>query len=315
MATGTPPSPQLKAVVDRLTRLEEQHRRLQRLSAGLFGIAVLLTVVLAVVLFIRTRPRTALEARQLVLRDEEGRARVVLGAGEAGGVRLTFQDDQEKGRLELALDGGGPAVTLRDEQGRARALLASRAGGAVNLTFQDDREKGRLELALQKNGPRMSVYDDNLRGGALFSVDDNVPGLNFFDRNGQWRGRFSLHGNQPGLALLDERQEPRMELTVGAEGPKFSLLEGADKPRLEMTVPPAGPDGGPRFALLDGDQVPRAVLAFESRDPGLHLFDEAGMWRGWFGLNNDNPELAFNDQEETARARLRVEASGATFDL
>jgi hypothetical protein len=133
---------------DRFTRLESECRRL-RVAVALLAVFVVAT---ATTLHPRAQqPRDVLRARGLVIEDDAGRPRVVLGAPipenrtatrsglkilDASGVERLGMSLLSNGSMVLGLD--APAGTGNDANKERITLVADESGGAA-MTFKDRR--------------------------------------------------------------------------------------------------------------------------------------------------------------------------------
>ena len=154
----------LRSVLERLTRVEAQNRRLRR--AGIVaGIAVGLALLVG-----QARPRSrtgadkAVEAQAFVLRDGQGRERAWLGVWEDS-PRLMMYDKQRNLRLGLRVgEDGAPAVILSGPGMKTRAWLRLHADGAVSLALRDRQGQTRAALGVEKNGvAKLKLFDANGR--------------------------------------------------------------------------------------------------------------------------------------------------------
>src|SRR5262245_24437709 len=133
---------------ERLTRLESECRRLR--------VAVLLMAVVAIAIATTLHPRAqqgagVLRARGLIIEDDAGRPRVVLGAPipenrsttrsglkilDGSGVERLGMSLLSNGSMVLGLD--APAGTGNDANKERITLVADEQGGA-SITFKDRR--------------------------------------------------------------------------------------------------------------------------------------------------------------------------------
>jgi len=120
----------------RIEQLEKQNRR--------FRWASLLIMFLALAALWRlpresTTPQELL-VRRLMLVDEQGAERAVLGA-KGDEVSFTVRDRLGNDRIEIDLRSTGPGITLYDDEGKVRALLAiGEAGPYFGLTDENGDE-------------------------------------------------------------------------------------------------------------------------------------------------------------------------------
>ena len=106
-----------------LTRLEKVERENRSLKIG--GSIALLGVVGALFLGLAAPQSKTLEAELFIVRDAQGKARMILAVGDEG-----------------------PALTLLDKDGPALDLLDSAESPRAQLMITDDK------------GPRLNLYDN-----------------------------------------------------------------------------------------------------------------------------------------------------------
>jgi hypothetical protein len=140
------------AILERLKRVEQQNRRLQR--------ALILGFILlgCLVLIGASKKGRVVQATEFLLKDSEGQTRASLKMGSAG-PDLAFYD--ANGKVVRALLGvlpSGPALGFYDPDGKNRISLAISPKGA-NLTFNDSDEKLRSELGMLEEGPNLLFLD------------------------------------------------------------------------------------------------------------------------------------------------------------
>jgi hypothetical protein len=148
--------PKTVDVLERLERLEKQNRRLKS-AAALF---IIFTSSLVLMSAAGHKGRTV-EARQVVLKDDEGNTRAILGMRSAGPGITLYDANGDKVQALLTVLQTGPVLGLYDADGTTRVLLGVTPKGAT-LTFNDAEGK--------------------LRGGIGFSGD--AQNVTFFDRDG-----------------------------------------------------------------------------------------------------------------------------------
>lgn len=149
----------------RARRQTERLDRLERLNARWRWICLAAIALLAVV-SLRVSPlfgrADRLVAREIVLKDREGRARAELRANGPGrGPEILFRDDRGDDQLRLAADQRATQLEFRRD-GAARVELRANPDGSSGLTLYDLHER-----------PVNSLYVDQNRTGALDLVDDD----------------------------------------------------------------------------------------------------------------------------------------------
>ena len=148
--------PKTVDVLERLERLEKQNRRLKS-AATVF---MIFTSSLVLMSAAGHKGRTV-EAKQMVLKDDAGTTRAVLGMRSAGPGLALYDANGDKVQALLTVLQTGPVLGLYDADGTTRVLLGVTPKG-VTLTFND--------------------ADGKLRGGVGFSGD--AQNVTFFDRDG-----------------------------------------------------------------------------------------------------------------------------------
>jgi hypothetical protein len=144
--------PKAVDVLERLDRLEKQNRRLKS-AAALF---VILTSCLILMSAAGHKGRT-IEARQIVLKDDEGNTRAVLGMRSAGPGLTLYDSGGDKAQALLAVLQTGPVLGLYDADGNTRVLLGVTPKGAT-LTFNDAEGKLRAEMGFSGDAPHVTLF-------------------------------------------------------------------------------------------------------------------------------------------------------------
>lgn len=153
---------QLRAVVERVERLEAEVRRWRRRAA------VLALAVIAVGTMGALADRRVVEARRFVVRDSLGRVRAELG-GEDTSIALRVRDETGVPRLTVGVESEAAVLVLSDATGRPRAGLVTLGHGAPGLTLYDAGGRPRAEVGLARDGePAMALTDP--RGGPIWKT-------------------------------------------------------------------------------------------------------------------------------------------------
>jgi hypothetical protein len=145
--------PKTVDVLKRLERLEKQNRRL-KMAAALFMIFMSSLILMSAA---GHKGRT-IEARQIVLKDDEGNTRAVLGMRSAGPGLTLYGPDGDKVQALLAVLQTGPALGLYDADGTTRVLLGATPKGAT-VTFNDAEGKLRAEMGFSGDVPHVTFFD------------------------------------------------------------------------------------------------------------------------------------------------------------
>jgi len=126
---------ELETLSARIRKLEHENRRMKLVGAG----TLLVFVVLVSMGFAARKPRT-IEAEKIVIRDSQGRARLMIGTPEAAGAAVDLKPDS-------------PAIWLSDERGSDSAILTS-----DGLWLANDREKPLAEFSSGPDRPSLRFY-------------------------------------------------------------------------------------------------------------------------------------------------------------
>lgn len=145
-------TPEAGLIHERLDRLEKQNGRLKQ--------AIVLCMIAAgclVFLGARFGKARTLTARRIVLRDDTGTTRAILGMRSAG-PGLTLYNQGGDLRALLTVVETGPVLSLYDANGTTRVLLGVTPKGAT-LAFNDSHGKLRAEMGFSSNTPHMTFFD------------------------------------------------------------------------------------------------------------------------------------------------------------
>ena len=127
--------------------LERRVRRLERWN----GVLVVALVVAGGALGWRRAPADVVRADRIEVLDAQGRARMVLEAGEAGPT-LEVLDVAGVARATLGDDAEGTALYLRDGDGTTRVGVAQFAHGGGGFALHGPEAKGAAVLYLKGDG-------------------------------------------------------------------------------------------------------------------------------------------------------------------
>jgi hypothetical protein len=145
----------LNLIIGRLNKLEKQNRRLS------FALALIALVagglMFAGARFHRGRTVTA---RRIVLRDETGTTRAILGMRSAGPGLTLYDENGQNIQALLTVLKTGPVLSLYDANGATRVLLGVTPKGAT-LAFNDPKGKLRAEMGFLSNTPSITFFDSN----------------------------------------------------------------------------------------------------------------------------------------------------------
>jgi hypothetical protein len=151
----------------RIDELARENRRLRRLWMGTVVSGALLLGLATALVIVSARhglPGTVadvIEARQFLVRDNNGAVRGTWGSSDKGALRLTLQSPNSKAGLSLSsLADGASGITVRDSAGRSRAVLGLLPDQTVSMLFADENGTTRTVLSLVRGGASTLVFAD-----------------------------------------------------------------------------------------------------------------------------------------------------------
>ena len=123
---------EIKDASSLLTRLEKVER--ENRGFRIAGSVALLGAAGALFLGLAAPPSKSIEAELIIVRDTQGKARMILGVGDSGPA-LTILDKDGKLRVNLGVDKDGPALDLLDaaESPRAQLMITDDQGPLLNF--------------------------------------------------------------------------------------------------------------------------------------------------------------------------------------
>ena len=211
-------------LIEEVGRLQRRTRRLERLLAA-SAVAALAALAIAAA----PRAPEVLRARGLVLEDERGQARLLLGAplpavderlrkDPASG--LVLLDEAGHDRLQLGLV-GGPQMG---------GVVQTRLSPATGLAVCDATGDERCGFGVMENGRAVLGLDAPAGEGVMLFVapDLDSNGLIVNTHSGdQTVQRISLSAGSKDAALSvsDAGGKPRAALRVGADGARLESLD------------------------------------------------------------------------------------------
>lgn len=118
-----------ETLLNRLEKVERENRGFK-----IAGSLALLGAAGALFLGLAAPPAKTLEAELFIVRDAQGKARMLLSVGDEGPA-LTLLDNNGKLRVNLGVDKDGPALDLLDaaESPRAQLMITEDQGPRLNL--------------------------------------------------------------------------------------------------------------------------------------------------------------------------------------
>jgi hypothetical protein len=113
--------------------------------------------------------------KSLIVRDENGRARVCIGTAPDRSVAVTLRDEAGKVRAALSMAGDErPALDLFDSDGRARVTIIVGLDGAPFVNLKDEQETLSASLMVAKRGPALLLSWPGV-GGVKVAVPGRTP--------------------------------------------------------------------------------------------------------------------------------------------
>ena len=203
-------------IEDRLENMERELGRVKRRNRWLLGTMLLLVGGLVAAGAFKTTVNSAqaqgagavkeVRAKRIVLEDENGQERAILGLIEDNPALKLF-DKNGKTRAALSLFEDEPRLALRDENGKERVGLSVDKDGPF-LSLSDENGKSRAWLAVTKYGQGLSLYDEKreirawlgvIKDGQSLGLKDG-PSLGLYDEKG--KAGLGVTEDGPGLALV-----------------------------------------------------------------------------------------------------------------
>lgn len=166
--TGGSPDLSPEWILAQFSRMDEDHRRLRRLSRFLAISAVLfLAVIIAmgvreVILtadLIREGP--TLQAQNFLLKGPDGETRGQWAVTESGASEFLLMDPggNERARVSV-VEGGSPGVSLLDQRGDSRLVLGVLPDGTGTVVFADSVGVPRIVIGMARDGSANIVFAD-----------------------------------------------------------------------------------------------------------------------------------------------------------
>ena len=156
------------------------------------GVAVSVALSLGTALWLSSAARGeqtpgVIKARQIVLVDQAGRARIVLGTN--------------------AQSGAASVQVLDAASGKARIVIGTPDDSTSRIELHDSNGNERAELALTQGVVRLSLVDVDLKGGVVLgSGADKKTVLVFNDGQSVHRATLGLNADQdPNFAIYDAK--------------------------------------------------------------------------------------------------------------
>ena len=143
----------------KLADLQRSNRRLK----AIIGALVLVGGAFFTMAQASSSGTEVVETRQIVLRDDSGRVRAVLGTTAEGAVGLNLDDPSGKTRVTLDVDNdGSPGLDLFDQNGKRRAIISLGKNGEPGAGLYDSEGKLRTSLDIPSaDTPGLAFYHED----------------------------------------------------------------------------------------------------------------------------------------------------------
>ncbi len=178
-------SPELRAIIERLEKVERQNRRLKRAA---FTVLLLAGVVMVMG---QAHLSRTIVAQKFVLTDTRGETRAVL---TAAGIDPS-----------LLLTPGEAMFALYDTNGRVGAVLTAGPEGS-HLQLADANQRVSADLGVHVYGPALSLYDANGKERLSLNVHRDLSGAPEVSLSDSDRVRISLNLLDGPSVYLNDKQ-------------------------------------------------------------------------------------------------------------
>lgn len=142
-----------------------------------------------------------ISCRSLTVVDEDGKARIVLGAGNHASV-IGILDENGKPRIHFLMDdtNNSGAISISDENGKTRIFLRTHPDGPPGISISDENGKARILLATPDEEGVIGISDENGKPRVGLRTLDGVGVISIADEN--QKSRILLHGDTDGKAFI-----------------------------------------------------------------------------------------------------------------
>jgi hypothetical protein len=105
-------------------------------------------------------PPQVIEAQHIVITDDQGKERIVLGAAKDR-ASILLKDESGKATTVLAVSSDTAGLSVTDENGKYRLTLGKhlKEGGGAGLWLYDEQGNLRYSTTVNRSGPSAAVYD------------------------------------------------------------------------------------------------------------------------------------------------------------
>ena len=145
------------------------------------------------------------EARDFILRDDDGKLRARLSMDEQlGGPTLRFYDEHIPPRLRSLRPMPGQSLD-KDRLAIATATFGL-VGNTPFLALGDSEGRQSVNLSIQDTGPQLVLNDENGKGGLeLIFIKGRGPALTIMDADQNIRARIEIDKTEPYLKVMGYR--------------------------------------------------------------------------------------------------------------
>lgn len=313
---------------DRLARLERENRRVKRLAIGSIAGLTLVALLAAA----NVPVADILVTKKLVVRDEQGKDRIVLDLGAKAGTlepRVALLDEAGAERVALTLRAGNePLFSLKDPTGntnyriessgegeigsfimqdqKIRSLIGISKAGDAGIVLNDGEEVPRIKVAAKAGGDSglaMQGPDGESRL-ALESGPDGRVNLGIRDSNGVTRLALGQVGDDETIRGFAKGPDGKMVTEFVGEG----LQPGVNPNTAPLANPPGRINNSAKTPTPIPVPVPNTAETLTAQR--LVLRDAQGRERLVLtGDSNGGPQIAMKDPEGTDRLTVRLAGS------
>lgn len=143
------------ALTARVDRLERENRRWKQaglIAGGVVGVAFLMGQA--------APPAQVIQAQHIVITDDKGNERIVLGAAKDR-ASILLKNEAGKATTVLAVSDETAGLSVTDENGKYRLTLGKhlKEGGGAGIWLYDEQGNLRYSTTVNRSGPSAAVYD------------------------------------------------------------------------------------------------------------------------------------------------------------
>ena len=270
LPTATLPTATAKALNDcqtvimRIERLERRNRHL-RWGMALMLVSLFVSFTSGAVFNDANKP---LATGGLVIQDDTGKVRAVLGCAADGGVALSFFDRRLRPRFSIGINENDmPGLSIKDKEANLVCGLGFDRDGTTRLDFNNTAGGGSIQLRSLPDGTSdLTVSRRGKKAIGLGTSADGTVGLTVIDQEGQVGLGMGIRADGSTEVQLGAAQNtPKLLLRATRLGNTDLTITGNGKRRIGLGTAPDGtaglsifaPDGAAELLEL---KVPAAAL-------------------------------------------------------